>query len=206
MKKLLSLITLLGFACGLQAQITNMGISAFTLLSVPGYSSKWVAPSTATNPATVTFYPVNPPPGDYGNYVSLTMVEAGPASSSDGTNATKFYSLAPSNNDTDLSLFSWVLTSNGSTNTATTLVATYPNAHTMPVFGLIQECFSPDQTRYVAAVVSDSPLGEDWDTLSLVVTDLTTGNTTEVDLTPTMIAVTVSVSGLGIPVGSALWT
>jgi NAD(P)-dependent dehydrogenase (short-subunit alcohol dehydrogenase family) len=71
-------------------------------------------------------------------------------------------------------------------------LARFPNAHTTPDFGPIADCLSPDESLYAATIVADSPLGDDYDTWNIVVVDLHTANVTELQLSPELVAVTVS--------------
>lgn len=154
------------------------------------------------NGTTTTSFTMTPrPDGTHGHYRSLNL-RPGTHPSSSSSNAAAslphFYSLAPSWNTTrygDLALFRWSLSNPYS---SPKKIATFPNAHTTPYFGPINEAFSADGRYYGAVIVQDSILGTDYDTWGLGVVDLDVeGSVDEVELTPGLLAVTASVSGFG---------
>ena len=178
-------------------QSINFGIGVVNLSNVP---------------ATVSWTTLPRPDGTHGHYRTLNLWHAnGPLAatlSGSSNNSVVFLSLAPSYNLTrygDLSLFAWSLADPF----GAVKVATFPNAHTTPEFGPISECISFDERYYAAVFVQDSPLGKDFDTYGIGLARLDGGKNSsskEVMLTPQMVAVTVSVSGLGIPANSSVWS
>jgi hypothetical protein len=162
---------------------------------------------------TMTWVSLPRPDGTHGHYRTLNLWHSsgplfGGKSDPDATEErVTFLSLAPSYNLSrtgDLSLFAWPLDNP----LGAVKIGTFPNAHTTPDFGPISECLSFDESHYAAVFVQDSPLGKDWDSYGIGLVRLDGGNrtTVQVSLTPEMVAVTVSVAGLGIPRNSSVWT
>lgn len=173
----------------------------------------------SVNPPKTSWVQAVAPPG-HNNFKSLTLLSsASPtvrahfsegeiASFKNGDNdAVFFLSLAGANNATrynDLDLFLWPLANPSSAK----LIAKFPNAHTTPEFGPIQEALNEDGSQYTALVVCDSPITNEFDTWCLI-SATTQANTTSVNvenrLSPTLLAETVSVVGLGVPTSTKIW-
>jgi hypothetical protein len=112
--------------------------------------------------------------------------------------AVTFVSLSQSSNVTtsgDLGVFMWTPLQP----TQATLLAQFGNAHLQAYFGPVAEGFDPTRTKYAAAVVADSILGDSFDTWTLGLVDVVTKQSTMVAVTPTLLASTDSISAFGIP-------
>jgi len=132
----------------------------------------------STPKATTRWISNLPIPEGLGFYLSINLV------ASSGI----FASLAPDQASGDLSLVSWSI--NGTANVVTKLV----DAYNTPEFGPIVEWIGAG--TYGALVVHDA-VPTDLDSWMLVLVDLASGATTQVELTPTMLAKVTSVSALG---------